>query len=151
MKWSFPLQLFGLMLASIELRYPALADKIEGWIDDLEHKTERVGKKIIGERFFTETLTTLFVFILFVVIIPDRVGFYHQILPKYLTGVYSGVLLLSSIVICVYIFALTIFFLSEFIKFLNKFSNGRAIGTVGLIIGIPELLEDIYTLLKEIL
>ena len=144
------LQILGIYLAAIEQRYPLVADKIEDYIDKIGAYLDTTGTRLLGDHYFKNVFTSCFVTSVFMVIIPHAVGFYQQIFPKYLHMPYMIFVYFNAMIVLIYLIFVIIFGLSDFIHFLNKFSNGRAIGTFGLVIALPETIQNIIQQLTKL-
>ena len=131
------LEIFGFSLALIEIRFNHLADRLENWIDDSEEKMQSMGQrfsKTIGFQILS-SVATLFVLTIGIWWVLDQAGAYigHEapnslwIWIPFFTSV--G---LPTLVVLFYL-------LAEFVDFLNRFSGGRATGSLGVIIGVVSL------------
>jgi len=159
---TFPLELTGLALALIEVRFPRVAESLTRQIERLsmpfeELRSGQSGRESVMER----SLETLLSRVL-------KTGFYvlsafygavliYQLLSRtpdlnWLIGFAIGYLVSAVVItIALVILGLTVFFLvvggSDFAR---RFVAGRAIGTLGILIAGLGLLGELYQLLTQL-
>lgn len=138
---SFVLEILGLSLAFIEIKFPLIADKIENYIDSLEDKFKNLGNQKSKSSIF-ETSLTISIFNIFIFGSWWILGKYSNLIspPNFHWGIWI-------IMLIILLFSLSVIFLillSDFIDFLNKFSNEKAIGTLGFLIGSAGVLIEIF-------
>jgi hypothetical protein len=75
------LEMIGITLAYIEIRYKPLANRIENKILTEEGRIMDFAFKLLKNKFFS-ALITVFVTIVFFIEIPYLVGFFDKIVPK---------------------------------------------------------------------
>lgn len=143
---SFILEVTGLLLAFIEIKKPLLANQMEDFVDSLEYKFKHFGSKG-AETYTFQTLLSISIVIILIFGSWWTLGHFSAMIdepnfPVWLWVLFILILLKTSIVIFVIL-------LSDFINFLNKFSinehddEGRAIGTLGFIIGMIGIVIEI--------
>jgi hypothetical protein len=129
---TFALEVLGVTLAFIEIKYPALADKIERFIRDSEHAVRRLGERLTDGRLIEWTMT-IFI-IVFFLSLADWWDLYT--LPWFVWVIFGIVYAVVGL-----IFGL--FLIEELIKFLNHSSNGRALGALGIALAMLGLIGDL--------
>ena len=140
---SMFLELGGLTLAFIELKYDGLANTIESGILKSEHITRGIAEKMMTNKVFS-SIVTLFIVVMFLVEIPSLAGFYDAVLPKRYLVVLEYTQIVAFIIIGFTVFGFGIVLFSEFITALNKFSNGKAIGAFGILMAFCGLTGEFY-------
>lgn len=137
---SFVLEVTGLILTFIEIKFPEIADKVEDWVDGMEFYLKNIGNRSSKTYTFETTLTLS--------ILNGLIFGFWWLGSKMSSSIQPPILPITIWVIIFGIFLYTaliigFFLTSEFIDFLNKFSNGRALGTLGLIIGMVGITIEI--------
>jgi len=139
---SLPLEIVGLTFAFIELKHPKTADRIEGWIDDWDEKLRNLVKyPVAGIKYYRPGRIILLLgypLILTCLLILN----WKIVMEK--TGFLIAFILLIA-VSSLYLFS---FFMPALVRFLNEYSNGRALGTFGLILAGLGGLGEIYQVLN---
>lgn len=159
---TFPLELIGLALALIEVRFPKLADRITRQIEHLSTPIDELrsggsGDNSVMERSLGTLLSRMLkagFYIWTAVYLAQLV--YHLpargLDPNWLLGMLIGYVFTAIVmIIALVILGLTIFFLvvggSDFAR---RFVAGRAIGTLGILIAGLGLLGELYQLLTQL-
>jgi len=155
---SLPLETIGGILTCIELLRPKLADKIEGFLDNLT----QFKKIFIHFRIFIDALGeavgSCAYFICLYLIASGKFNFLYSkvgeilshlgFLAPILMGqfvVFSMFIITGLLISAPYIVGYIISILiSNFIKLLNKLSNGRALGCFGLLLAFLGILGEFY-------
>jgi len=140
---SMFLELGGLTLAFIELKYENLANTIEQGILKSEQITRNLADKMMENKLFS-SIITLFIVVMFLIEIPSLAGFYDAVLPKEYLTILDNLQIGAFIIIGLTAFGFGIVFFSEFIGALNKFSNGKAIGAFGIFMAFCGLMGEVY-------
>ena len=157
--FTFPLELIGVTLALIELRFPKTAAYLTRQIEraSMPLQALRSGSDAMIERSLATLLTRLLTLgyvilsAIYAVTIISRLidrGFE----PEWLIGVFINYLVVAVILtVALVILGLTLFFVviggSDFAR---RFVAGRAIGTLGIIIAGLGLLGELYQFLHQI-
>ena len=159
---TFPLELAGIALALIELRFPALADYLTRQIerlampmsaarrevdDDtsaLEHSLGTFLSRLLQAGFYA---ITLFYVVMAVVGVTVR-GFDADWFFGFAIGYVMSVIGLT--VLLVTLGVMTFFIVVGGSDFAQRFVAGRAIGTLGILIAGLGLLGELYQLLVQI-
>lgn len=124
--------LFGLFLAYVEIKYPAVADKLEDFIDGLEKPFRDMGYRNSKKMTF-EVCITLSILFLFMLVVPWLITNFS---PLFEAWEYPIVLWLAICGVGSYTFyVLLLLGTAAFIDFLNRFADGRATGALGIVIG----------------
>jgi hypothetical protein len=131
------LEVAGITLAFIEIKSPRTADKIEKAIRGIQKFTERASYKVTRSHA-GQTLITLFIILLFAAVVPTIWGLFT--LPWYLW-------LLFGIVGGIFGIILGLHLTVDFINSLNKFSNGKAIGALGICLASLGMVGEEYQIL----
>ena len=129
---TFILEILGVTLAFIEIRFPYKADRIERRIRRSEDWVRNLGEKITNNRL-TEWTMTAFI-IVFFLSMSDWWGLWE--LPTAVWIVFSVIYFVVGTIFGLYI-------IEEVIKILNHQSNGRALGALGVILAILGLAGEI--------
>jgi len=159
---TFPLELTGLALALIEVRFPTVAERLARQIERLSTPLEELrsgqsGSESVMERSLETLLSRLLRTGLYILTAIYGTRFIYQLLSRepdlnWLLGVFLGYLF-SGIVttIALVILGLVVFFLvvggSDFAR---RFVAGRAIGTLGILIAGLGLLGELYQLITQL-
>jgi hypothetical protein len=131
------LEVAGITLAFIEIKSPSSADKIEKAIRGVQKFTERASYKVTRSHA-GQTFITLFIILLFAAVVPTVWGLFT--LPWYLW-------LLFGIVGAIFGIILGLHLTVDFINSLNKFSNGKAIGALGICLASLGMVGEAYQIL----
>ncbi len=156
---TFPLELIGLTLALIEVRFPKAAayltrqiERLSMPIEDLRSGNDAtVGKSL--ETLLSRILKAGFGILTVIYLVKIVYGLLSSGFDlKWLTGVFIGYLVFAIIMtVALVIIGLTMFFLvvggSDFAR---RFVAGRAIGTLGILIAGLGLLGELYQFLTQI-
>jgi hypothetical protein len=140
---SMFLEIIGITLAYIEIRYKPLADKIETRILLEENRIKDFAYNLLKNKFFS-ALITVFVTIVFFIEIPYLAGFFDRIVPKEWNHVKIAVIWLTLPIIVLFVLGICFILLSDFVSWLNHFSNGHAIGALGVVVTFLGLLGETY-------
>jgi hypothetical protein len=140
---SMFLEIIGITLAYIEIRYKPLANRIEERILQEENRIMDFSYKLIKNKFFS-ALITVFVTVVFFIEIPYLAGFFDRILPEEWGGVKLGVIWSTLPVIFLFVLGFVFILFSDFLSWLNRFSNGHAIGALGVVVTFLGLLGETY-------
>lgn len=143
---SFLLEVVGLTLAGIEIKNPLLANRMEEFVDSLEYKFKHIGS-VESETYVFQGLLSASIFIILVFGSWWVLGHYSEVIdePHYPMWLLLG----FGVILSITLFVIVIILLSDFINFLNKFSvnendsEGKALGTLGFIIGMLGVLIEI--------
>ena len=130
---TFFLEIVGVTLAFIEIKFPATADKIERGIRKSEIWVRNLGERITNNRL-TEYTMTAFIIVFFLTL-SDLWGLWE--LP---TLVWIFFYLIYSVVGVIF----GLYLIEEVIKILNHSSNGRALGALGVALAILGLMGEIF-------
>jgi hypothetical protein len=147
---SMFLEMTGITLAYIEIRYKPLATRIEMRILVEENRIKDFGYNLLQNKLFS-ALITVFVMVVFFIEIPYLAGFFDSIVPAEWNDVKVAVIWLTLPIIV--LFALSICFLlfADFVSWLNYFSNGHAIGALGVVVTFLGLLGETYQVITILL
>ena len=159
---TFPLELIGLTLALIEVRFPKVATYLTRQIERLsvpmqELRSGQSGSESIIERSLGALLSRMITTGFYILTAIYGAKLIYQLLsrrpePDWLVGMFfsyviSGIIMIVALVVL----GLTIFFLvvggSDFAR---RFVAGRAIGTLGILIAGLGLLGELYQLLTQL-
>ena len=134
---TLTLEIVGLSLAYVELRHRELADYIEQYIDDAEHRLFDYGTKY-SKTWQFEVIITVAIALIMVLGIGYLLGHFrdlHVAIWIYFWIVVGGMLSIISLIL-----------LAEFISFLNRFSRGSAITSFGVFLAALGVCGEIYQL-----
>lgn len=108
-----------------------------------ESRVKDFAHLLIESKWFIR-LITLFIILLFFIVIPDMAGFFDKVFPENWHSM--KMLLFWGTFPIVLLFIGGIFFIlfAEFVVWLNRFSDGHAIGALGVIITILGLFGEAY-------
>lgn len=134
---SLSLEVFGLLLAFIEIKTPKTADKIEKGINRLEYYVKGLGQKLTNNHHY-EALITVFIFLLFVAVVPTLWGLFT--LPLWIWIIFDVIGVIVGLTIGLHL-------LVDFIESLNAFSNGRALGSLGIFVSSLGVMGELYQLI----
>ncbi len=160
---TFPLELIGLSLALIEVRFPKVAAYLTRQIERLsvpmqELRSGQSGGESLIERSLGVLLSRLIKTGFYILTAIYGVKLIYQLLSSepaldWLTGMlFSYVIWAIIMTVALVVLGLAVFFLvvggSEFAR---RFVAGRAIGTLGILIAGLGLLGELYQLLTQII
>ncbi len=160
---TFPLELIGLTLALIEVRFPRLAAYLTQQIEQLsapmrDLRSEQSGGESMMERSLGLLLSRVLRTGFYILTAIYTVKLIYQLLDRgpetgWLIGLLTSYIVSAVIMtIALLVLGLTMFFLvvggSEFAR---RFVAGRAIGTLGILIAGTGLLGELYQLLTQII
>jgi hypothetical protein len=140
------LEIIGITLAYIEIRYKPLANRIEMKILYEENRIKDFAYKLLDNKLFI-TLLTIFIVVVFFIEIPYMVGFYDRVIPPGWENVKNTVIWLTFPVIILFIACICIIMLGDFVGWLNRFSHGHAIGALGVVVTGLGLAGETYQVL----
>jgi len=137
------LEVVGITLAYIEIRYKPLATRIEMKI--LKEETRIMGfvYNLLKNKFFS-ALITIFITVVFFIEIPYLAGFFDKIVPHEWDNVKIGVIWSTFPIIILFALGFCIILMGDFISWLNAFSDGHAIGALGVVVTFLGLLGETY-------
>ena len=137
------LEIIGITLAYIEIRYKPLANSIESKILLEESRMKEFAFKLIENKLFS-SLITIFITIVFFIEIPYIAGFYDKIIPQEWNQIKVTIIWLTIPVIALFIIGVFLILLGDFLAWLNDFSDGHAIGALGVVVTFLGLLGETY-------
>jgi hypothetical protein len=140
------LEIIGITLAYIEIRYKPLATRIEAKILAEEGRIKDFAYKLLENKLFV-VLVTLFIIVIFFIEIPFLVGFFNKVIPKDWDHVKSIVLWSTLPVIILFLGGIGVALLGDFVGWLNRFSHGHAIGALGVVVTFLGLVGETYQVL----
>ena len=144
--FSMFMEVIGITLAYLEIRYKPVARKLEATIQVFEGTIKEFGYKLLENKMFS-TLISVFVIVVFFFEIPYMAGFYDKILPTDYRGIQDVMLWMTSPVVFLFVLSVLIVFFAEFVAWLNRFSDGHAIGALGVVITFLGFLGETYQVL----
>ncbi|MGE0621682.1 MAG: hypothetical protein AB7I04_01555 [Pseudomonadales bacterium] len=158
---TFPLELVGVTLALIEVRFPQLATRLTRQIERLSTPLEAVRSGRSGallERSLAALLSRVLKAGFYVLAAFYAIGLVRSLLGEaplmdWLPGMIVGFLVSAVLVaILLVIVGVTVYFLVVGGSgFARRFAAGRAIGTLGLLIAGLGLLGELYQFLNQAL
>jgi hypothetical protein len=137
------LEIIGITLAYIEIRYKPLANRIEGKILYEEARIRNLTSRLNENKLFV-TLATIFFIFIFFLDIPYLVGFFDRIVPEKWMGTLIIVIRLTVPIIVFFVAGVGFIVFADFVSWLNRFSNGHAIGALGVVVTFLGLLGETY-------
>ncbi|HCW07838.1 MAG TPA: hypothetical protein DGG95_10805 [Cytophagales bacterium] len=140
---SMVFEVVGITLAYIEIRFKPLADRIETRILNDESRIKAFAYKLI-ENKLSASLITVFITVIFFVEIPYLVGFYDKVIPESWQNTEATVIWSTSPIIFLFVVLIWSVLMGDFVAWLNRFSNGHAIGALGVVVTMIGLLGDSY-------
>lgn len=140
------MEIIGITLAYIEIRYKPLARRIEEYIKFFEKRTKEFGYKLLENKLFS-ALITIFVIVVFFFEIPYMAGFFDEVLPPDMAGIQETLLWLTSPIVILFILSILTIGFADFVAWLNRFSEGHAIGALGVVVTFLGLVGEIYQIL----
>lgn len=132
---SITCETLGLTLTFVEVKYPTIADKVENFIDNLEDKAKVATGNLISNSVLN-IVFIIFITILFFVIIPSYFHVFAHFHNKVIDIIVKVIFKLFPFILIITIIPISIAALGDFIKWLNKVADGRALGAFGLIIAV---------------
>lgn len=138
----------GFSLMYFEMKKPVVINNIELFIDTLEKKVEERCYAILEKGLFHRVFSTAAIIGVFFVALPHFVGFYKQFVPAFAMPLYNGAVILVLAGISLYFSVLLLFAFVDFLAFLNRFNEGKAVGTLGFLIGVISLVGELYQVLS---
>jgi hypothetical protein len=144
------LEIVGITLAYIEIRYKRLARRIEARIVAEENKITRLISRLIENKVFV-TVTTLFFMMIFFVVIPYWLRFYDRILTEQGLANLELAILCMAPIMALFVGGLLVVFFGDFVSWLNRFSDGHAIGALGVTVTFLGLLGETYQVITILL
>ena len=130
-------EVVGFTLAFMEIKYPKGAHRIEIAIKGIEKVVQRVSYQM-ARNAIAQTLITIFILLLFAAVIPTLWGLFS--LPNYVWWMFGSVGIVVGIIIALHLMV-------DFLDSLNRFSNGKAIGALGVCLGSLGIIGEIYQIL----
>lgn len=137
------LEVVGITLAYIEIRYKPLATRIEMKILKEETRFMNIAYDLLKNKFFS-ALITIFITVVFFIEIPYLAGFFDKIVPHEWDNVKIGVIWSTFPIIILFALGICIILMGDFISWLNAFSDGHAIGALGVVVTFLGLLGETY-------
>lgn len=144
------LEIIGISLAYIEIRYKSFANKIENKILLEESRIRNLAYRLIENKLFV-TLVTIFITVIFFIEIPYMVGFFDRIIPEEWTHIKVTIIWLTLPIIFLFVIGLGFILLGDFVSWLNEFSKGHAIGALGVVVTGMGLCGDTYQVITILL
>lgn len=140
---SMIFEIMGITLAYIEIRYKPLATRIEAKIMAEETRLKDFAYQLIQNKL-SVSLITVFITIVFFIEIPYLAGLFDKIIPPDWKSVEHIVIWSTFPIIFLFVAWVGAIFLGDFVAWLNEFSEGHAIGALGVVITALGLLGDTY-------
>ncbi len=140
---SMVFEIVGITLAYIEIRYKPLANKIELKLLADESRIKDFAFKLLQNKF-SVTLITVFIMTVFFIEIPYLVGFFDRIIPENWKNIEAVVIWLTFPIIFMFVVLILMILMGDFVSWLNRFSEGHAIGALGVVVTFLGLLGDTY-------
>ena len=139
------LELIGISLAFIELKFPVQADRMENFISNADDKARDVAYRVLEHKAFA-TLVTLFIFVIFFFEIPYFFNFFEALPPPWAT-IQEVFFWVTLPIVVIFAGGISVIILSSWITSLNNFSKGRAIGALGIFVASMGLLGEVIQIL----
>ena len=140
---SMVFEIVGITLAYIEIRYKSLANQIEMRIQNDESRIKEFAMRLLQNKF-SVSLITVFIMTVFFIEIPYLVGFFDRIIPEHWRNIETVVVWLTFPIIFMFIGLIAMILMGDFVAWLNRFSEGHAIGALGVVVTFLGLLGDTY-------
>jgi len=140
---SMFLEVIGISLAYIEIRYKPLATRIEMKILKEEIRIKDFATRLLKNRLFS-ALITIFITVVFFIEIPYLAGLFDKIVPQEWEEVKLAVIWASFPIIILFALGFCFILMSDFISWLNHFSDGHAIGALGVVVTFLGLMGETY-------
>ena len=136
----------GITLAYIEIRYKGLAMRIERKILLEESRIKNLAYQLIENRFFV-SVVTVFITVIFFIEIPYMVGFFDTVIPREWVSFKTMILWFTLPIVVLFAVGIGFILLGDFVTWLNEFSQGHAIGALGVVVTGLGLLGDTYQMI----
>jgi len=140
---SMVFEIMGITLAYIEIRYKPMATRIEAKIMAEETRLKDFAYKLIQNKM-SVSLITVFITVVFFIEIPYLAGLFDKIIPPDWKHIEAAVIWSTFPIIFLFVAWIAAIFLGDFVSWLNEFSEGHAIGALGVVITGLGLLGDTY-------
>lgn len=141
------LSFLGIFLMITEVKFPWFADRIERSIDFSEEVLVVWSRVYInGSFFYRQILFTVFLALLGFVSFPYFFGVFHLLFPTYIV-IFQILTYLSVLVSIPVILGLLVVLFGEFLEWLNRMSNGHALGSVGILLECFSFIGDIIQII----
>jgi hypothetical protein len=140
---SMVFEIVGITLAYIEIRYKPLANKIEMKLLADESRIKEFAFRLLQNKF-SVTLITVFIMTVFFIEIPYLVGFFDRIIPQNWKKIETAIVWLTFPIIFMFAGLIVMILMGDFVAWLNRFSEGHAIGALGVVVTFLGLLGDTY-------
>ena len=140
---SMVFEVVGITLAYIEIRYKPFANKIEAKIQAEEGRVKDFAYMLLKNKL-SVALITVFITMVFFIEIPYLAGFFDKIIPKDWKNIETAVIWLTFPIIVGFVGLTFAILMGDFVSWLNEFSEGHAIGALGVVITFVGLLGDSY-------
>jgi hypothetical protein len=144
------LEIIGITLAYMEIRYKPLATRIEERILFEENRIKDFAYRMLNNKLFS-ALITIFVTIVFFIEIPYLAGFFDRVIPPEWNYIKVAVIWGTLPVIALFVLSFSFVLFSDFISWLNEFSHGHAIGALGVVVTFLGLLGETYQVITILL
>ena len=142
---TLTLEILGLTIALLEIRFPIRAKQLERWIDTKEDEIDRMIFSIMKASTWNALVTVCFS-ILFMIIVPHWVGFWEAIGID--TSHWVWPVGIISTIICGSVVAVAFLSLiGNMISVLNRIGNDHAIGALGLILAMCGTLGELLQMI----
>lgn len=136
---AFITGLVGGILGLIEIYYPKLANKLEDNIDKHQNIYQNIADKYTRKK--TYNILLYFYIPAFIIMIYIPISYFSPVVPYLTLPIYLWIII--SIITLHISYGLLLYFLAWLIDFLNKITNGHAIGGIGVMIIIIGTLLDL--------
>ena len=140
------MEILGITLAYTEIKYKEVARRIEYKIQSEEDKIKQFAHRLMQNKLFS-ALVTIFIIIVFFFGIPYYAGFYDHILPPDLKSIQNTIIWVTAPFVFLFSVGLGLIILGDFVSWLNRFSDGHAIGALGVVITGLGLIGECYQIL----
>jgi hypothetical protein len=136
-------EIAGITLAYIEIRYKPLANRIESKLLNEESRIKEFAFRLLQNKL-SVTLITVFITIVFFIEIPYVAGLFDKIIPSDWKNVEHIVMWSTLPIIVMFVVLIGTILMGDFVSWLNQFSEGHAIGALGVVITALGLMGDTY-------